>query len=86
VARSKFICPKCLRAKKPTSHHVWPKRFFGGAGPLLKLCRECHDNIESLIPATQRLSTAEYETIARNFLVQPRRRDTSMSQFAFRRR
>ena len=85
MARSKFICPKCTKAKKPTNHHVWPKRFFGGGGPILQLCRECHDDIEELIPAVTKLDKSDYERIAQDFLRPPRRRE-SLTQFAFRRR
>ena len=44
------LCPKCLRLRELTKHHILPKRVFapGKHSPLLHLCRECHDTIDYL--------------------------------------
>ena len=47
------ICPKCGEMKKLTKHHVLPKRHFGNGKKnpeRLLICRECHDDLERLIP------------------------------------
>lgn len=79
------MCPKCHTEQERTCHHVWPRRFFHGSGPLLYLCRSCHNDIERLIPRYQRLSVERYEQIAADFLRPPRRKQR-ISSFAFRRR
>jgi len=43
-------CKKCWSKKHLTQHHVLPQRHFHGEGPLVTLCRYCHDKIEKLIP------------------------------------
>ena len=63
-----ILCPKCLRIMGGTKHHILPQRFFGGDGAILYLCRHCHEEIERLIPQKEKLSSAEYIQIARNFL------------------
>lgn len=44
------VCPKCKVDKVLSRHHVYPKRFFGGKGPLKLICRSCHDRLELYIP------------------------------------
>ena len=55
-------CPKCHRIKHLTKHHTCPKRFFGGKRnkTTLLLCRECHDEIERIIPYRRKLKWKEY--------------------------
>lgn len=47
-------CPKCNETSYLTKHHILPRRHFGGGkrnnGGIVKLCRRCHDTIESMIP------------------------------------
>ena len=43
------FCPKCLKMKVLTKHHVYPKRHFRDS-PIFKLCRRCHDALERNIP------------------------------------
>ena len=46
-------CGKCGAKKKLTTHHVYSMRHFGGARKskdVATLCRNCHDEIELLIP------------------------------------
>lgn len=64
------LCPQCLYLRDLTAHHIYPKRFFGTPknSPILYLCRECHDEIEKLIPRDEELPKREYLQIAREFL------------------
>ena len=43
------VCPKCKKDRHLTRHHVKPKRYFKRSGTI-KICRRCHDELESLIP------------------------------------
>lgn len=65
----KILCVKCLEIKSGTRHHVYPQRFFGGEGPILWLCRQCHDALEVIIPQHTQLHKEDYLTMAREFLV-----------------
>lgn len=51
-----------------TKHHIFPKRFFNGRGPIQELCRQCHDEIERMIPAYTKLTQEEYLQIVEDFL------------------
>lgn len=49
----KKVCPKCLRKKPSTLHHILPKRHFrkGRSNKfVIRLCWECHATLETLIP------------------------------------
>lgn len=44
-------CEKCGGKKKLTTHHVHPRRHYGGKSrDVVTLCRWHHDEIELLIP------------------------------------
>jgi transcription elongation factor Elf1 len=63
MARHKGVCPKCNEERPLTKHHVYPKRWFGRGKEnqqYLWICRECHDELELLIP---------YKKKKRNFYV-----------------
>jgi hypothetical protein len=64
------LCPKCLEMKNLTFHHIFPLRFFKNKrnGAILMLCRDCHTELEFLIPQKPRLSKEEYIKICINFL------------------
>lgn len=64
------LCPKCLQIREGSKHHILPRRFFtpNNNSPLLFLCRDCHDEIEKLIPQHERLDRDEYFLIAEEFL------------------
>lgn len=66
----KIICTKCLQVRPASRHHCFPKRFFGGEGPLLWLCRKCHNDIERIIPQFQKLTKEDYLTLTREFLLE----------------
>ncbi|MFH0852199.1 MAG: hypothetical protein V1845_01155 [bacterium] len=57
ASKKKKRCIKCRRSESRTTHHIFPKRFFGN-GNINKLtfevCRPCHDEIERLIPFQER--------------------------------
>jgi len=61
------VCPKCNQYKLLTKHHVLPQRHFGRSKFILKLCRECHDEIEMLIPI-ERVPDFYYFKIVEYFL------------------
>lgn len=66
---SRILCPKCLESKPGTKHHVLPRRFFNGKGPILYLCRKCHDAIERILPQNVELHPDDYLQITKEFLV-----------------
>lgn len=66
------VCPKCLYLRDLTKHHIYPRRFFGvwKNSPILHLCRACHDLIETLLPANEKLRKQDYLQITREFLLE----------------
>jgi len=68
------ICPKCGKDMKLTKHHILPKRHFGSKSKrLLFICRECHSDLETLIPLTKVLTELEYFQIIIRFLNRSKR-------------
>jgi hypothetical protein len=63
------FCPKCFSFKLLTKHHVFPRRFFGNSSYGLHICRECHDDIEKVIPAHQKLTKSEYIELTKCWLL-----------------
>lgn len=62
------LCPKCMKMKPMTMHHIYPRRHFKPRNaPKFPLCRDCHDALELLIPF-RKLPKEQYETILKNFL------------------
>lgn len=55
-----WVCPGCHEQKQPTKHHVFPRRHFGrkSNNNILKLCKQCHQDLEKMIP---------YEKMPREF-------------------
>jgi hypothetical protein len=47
----KILCPKCIRIRPKTAHHIFPKEFWGEQpnGPFLFLCEACHAGIQKLV-------------------------------------
>ena len=65
------LCPKCLRLKPLTKHHVHPKRHFKRSKAILHLCRSCHDHLEHLISWSEhngRMEKKDYTKVAINFM------------------
>lgn len=60
-------CPKCNVDGPITVHHIYPKRFYGGRGPLVKICRTCHDELERYIPLNEKMPDDFYPMIVRWF-------------------
>ena len=65
------LCPKCIKYKYLTRHHVLPQRFYKKIKqtPILYICRDCHDKLERKIPVYPRLRSERYLEIAQDFLV-----------------
>lgn len=61
------VCPKCNVDGPLTNHHIFPKRFFGGRGPLFKICRACHDKLELYIPHNEIMPRDFYPMIVEWF-------------------
>jgi len=66
------LCPACGKCKCLTKHHIYPKRFFGGGGPILFICRYCHDKIERDIPQYIKLTKERYIEKVNDFLTEVR--------------
>lgn len=66
------MCPRCGQLVWLTKHHVFPQRFFGktedGNVAVVLLCRECHDELELLLPEWERFSEKEYLAITFGFI------------------
>lgn len=65
------ICPKCLEIqnKALTRHHVVPKRYkVCGNHYILLICRDCHDEIEQILPKERQLTNDEYWEVTRTWL------------------
>ncbi len=43
VSNAQGLCVVCLRAPATDRHHVVFRSAGGGDGPMLSLCRECHE-------------------------------------------
>ena len=41
--RKKGKCERCPAITYLEKHHIWPKSIFGGIGPVIKLCPNCHN-------------------------------------------
>lgn len=64
----KGYCPKCHRIKWLTRHHVYPSRFFPRSSAVLYICRDCHDELEALIPVRKKQKRYFYEEVIREWL------------------
>lgn len=64
------ICPKCETKKPMTKHHVKPVRFYGkkGNNDIVKLCRDCHDLLEKIIPQKPKMHDEFYFEVVNQFL------------------
>jgi type I restriction-modification system DNA methylase subunit len=66
-------CPVCnvlyTDGNWKSRHHILPKRFFGGIGGLFELCRDCHNELEKLIPYNTKLTEFEYRDILADFVI-----------------
>lgn len=66
-----IYCPKCdcpFTQVQHTQHHILPRRWWGGIGPTLSICRGCHDQLEKCIPADRRMPKSFYFLVVNNFL------------------
>lgn len=66
MGKKKNRCLKCHTSKRLTRHHILPKRHYKGAGPVMTLCRYCHDRIELLIPF-EKMDKEFYYLVAEQF-------------------
>ena len=63
----KGICKKCGKFKHLTRHHLLPQRWWQGRGRIKRLCRDCHNKIELLIPF-QKMPVRFYFQVFRYFI------------------
>ena len=73
VRRIIAICVHCLEHRQLTKHHVLPRAWFGGKGPILLLCHNCHADIglayaEAEMKHGGKLPPALYARIAVDFI------------------
>lgn len=63
------LCPKCKRNAWLTRHHIYPQRYYRKQRhpAILYLCRECHNQIERIIPS-QKLRKDDYLSLCVAFL------------------
>lgn len=69
----KAVCPRCFRLKKMTSHHIYVKRYYRNNPYIIRLCRNCHDDIEAILKSKEidrggQLKDWEYMDITRQFI------------------
>ena len=65
------LCPKCLKMRSITRHHLHPKRYFKRSKAILHLCRQCHNELEYLITDSEingKMEKKHYVQIAIDFL------------------
>lgn len=67
MAKKNRRCAKCSIQDNLTRHHIYPKRHFRGSNSFLILCRDCHDEIEKLIPY-EKQPKSFYKEIVERFL------------------
>lgn len=60
-------CPACGTYGNLSVHHVIPKRFGGGSGPLERICRPCHDELERYIPKKEQMPPDFYPMVFKWF-------------------
>ena len=76
------ICPKCHKEKRLTRHHYKPKRFFRRSNTI-RLCRPCHNELETLIPIGRKMPVRFYYWVVKIFLEEGGT-DNGMSKMRFR--
>lgn len=59
--RPKAICPKCFEFKELTIHHCFPSRWGKRVAKWTKLflCRDCHNEIDNLLPTNRKMTRFE---------------------------
>ena len=70
-----MYCLKCKARTELSRHHIFPRRFFPEEKATIKLCLDCHADLEEVITALEyrygrqrKLPREEYLIIAANFL------------------
>jgi ribosomal protein S27AE len=61
-------CPRCGELRVLNKHHYLPQRFYGKNPFYIRICDECHEEVEKLIPEERKLSAVEYFEIAYCFV------------------
>jgi hypothetical protein len=72
-SRKRGVCPKCDTYGDLTHHHILPKRHWHGQGPGIKLCWDCHRELEDIIAKAEgkrhkKMSMRSYFRIISTFL------------------
>ena len=68
--KNKGECPKCHERCRLTRHHIYPRRhfwWFRHLNEIIWLCRDCHDELEAMIPLEIQ-ALPFYKEVVRNFL------------------
>lgn len=67
-----MTCPVCkcfyTKTNVKSRHHIYPLRFNFKNFETFTLCRNCHNELESLIPLFTKLTEGEYLTILNSFI------------------
>ncbi len=65
------ICAKCHNVRILERHHCLPIRFYGRKGnySTLMVCKDCHHDIETILPRTFELAKDEYLEITHQWLL-----------------
>ncbi|HRF70623.1 MAG TPA: hypothetical protein PKV66_04260 [Candidatus Pelethenecus sp.] len=64
--KQKFPCARCGTRSCPSKHHILPRRHFKSS-LVVYLCRDCHDEIERMIPP-EPMPIPFYWRITRTFI------------------
>lgn len=61
--KTKGSCPLCdlqyHKKRRPTNHHVFPRVWYHGIGPLVEVCSDCHQEFNHDYPMRSQWSKEE---------------------------
>jgi len=71
MPKRKNLCPRCLKERVLTRHHVYSRSAFGNKRNTccLHLCRECHDKIDNIFLGISNISKNDCIEIHRQWLL-----------------
>ena len=67
------LCAKCLKKRVLEKHHIRPLRFYNRNSYVIRLCTQCHREMEIILSCLEnerggQLKTAEYHQIIKDFI------------------